>query len=194
MSLDKDALRKQALTHRANLDKSDPSEDPDSLAELFFETFSPDQGTVIACYWPKNDEFDTLPLIDKIFKTGCICALPVIQKDSRVLQFAKWQEGDPLTEGPYKILQPQVNQKTEWLLPDIVCVPLLAFDTKGHRLGYGGGYYDATLESLSNQKPDVISAGIAYAKQAVLFGLPHESHDYSLDWVITPQNANKYKN
>ena len=70
-------------------------------------------------------------------------------------------------------------------------MPLLAFDRRGHRLGYGEGYYDATLADLRARKK-VIAVGLAYAQQAILFNLPAEDHDQPLDWIITPQIAQRY--
>ena len=86
-------------------------------------------------------------------------------------------------------MEPQSNEAVE---PDILIVPMLAFDRKGIRLGQGGGYYDATLETLRNKKT-IQAIGVAYASQAVLFTLPAEAHDQKMDYILTPQGITDYR-
>jgi 5-formyltetrahydrofolate cyclo-ligase len=112
----------------------------------------------------------------------------VVKEDTKILSFAKWEEGMPLKKSPFGVMQPEVNDNTEWLDPDILIIPMLAFDRQGYRIGYGGGYYDATIKHLRTKK-DVIAVGVAYAQQAVLFNLPVEPHDEKMDWIITTQDA-----
>lgn len=190
MHLNKDEMRREAMRHRERIDPV--TEDPDEACEIFFLNIKPQPAQSVGLYVPMGRELDVLPLLEKLLEKGHVCALPVIQKDSRELKFARWQEDEPLEEGPYKVMQPQITDKTEWVEPDIVVVPLLAFDRRGYRLGYGGGYYDATLAALRAKK-DILAVGWAYAQQAVLFNLPKEDHDEQLDWVITPQNAQRFK-
>ena len=78
------------------------------------------------------------------------------------------------------------------LLPDILLIPFLSFDRYGYRLGQGGGYYDATLAHLREEK-DILAIGMGYAQQAVLFKLPAEDHDQKMDMVITPQNVHDFR-
>lgn len=182
----KEMIRQEARLHR---DRIDPrSESIDDAAELFFEAIKPDNDKVIAFYCPSEREFDVMPAIHMALEKNLICTLPVIQNDSRVLKFARFTEDTKMIPGQFNILEPEVNDNTEWLEPDIVIVPLLAFDRHGGRIGYGGGYYDATLAELRKKK-DIIAVGMAYGQQAVLFNLPHEDHDQKLDWIITPLKA-----
>lgn len=182
----KEQLREQALYHR---DRIDPfSEDFEHAITLFCKHINPQAGQVVGLYWPKGREFDTRGLLDELLRGGITCALPVMQKGSRVLEFRTWKEGEELAEGPYGIMQPKGGQV---VLPDILVVPLLAFDRRGQRLGYGGGYYDTTITAIRAEKP-VVTAGFCYAQQAVLFNLPAEEHDVALDWVITPAKAHCY--
>ena len=97
-----------------------------------------------------------------------------------------------MCEGAYGIREPVINAKTMYSDPTIIIVPLLAFDTEGNRLGYGGGYYDATLEYL-RQKSPVIAIGIAFQEQLFEEGLPSEAHDQPLDLVITPERSYRFK-
>jgi 5-formyltetrahydrofolate cyclo-ligase len=180
---EKDDLRAQAARHRERIDPA--SEPADEAACLFAQTIplSPDRS--VAAYWPKGREFPTFDILADLMEQGVPCALPLMREGSRVLSFARWRDGEPLAEGPFGIRQPIENAQTHWIEPDIVLVPLLAFDRRGHRLGHGMGYYDATLADLRSKKP-VVSVGLAWAQQAVLFNLPAEPHDQPLDYVITP--------
>jgi 5-formyltetrahydrofolate cyclo-ligase len=154
-------------------------------------SYSPSKDQQISIYWPKGREFSPALIIEQLLKAGYNVCLPVVQEDSRILKFAQWNESIELHEGPYKVMQPVVDQNTVWCEPDILIVPLLAFDRRGYRLGYGGGYYDATIEDLRSRK-SITAVGLGYGQQAVIFNLPIESHDQKLDWVITPLEAKRF--
>lgn len=186
MSETKETLRQEALRHRVLMDPR--SEDPDEACDIFFDSIKPENGQAVATYWPKDKEFDPYAILERLQKNGHLCALPVVQKDSKELKFVSWSEGEPLEEGPFKVQQPVIGPDTEFVEPDIVIVPLLAFDRRGYRLGYGGGYYDVTLRTLRAKK-DIVAVGVAFACQACLFNLPVEDHDEKLDWIITPKEA-----
>lgn len=189
--LTKDDLRQQAKRHRGALRPS--LEDAEAACDLFFEAVKPSSDHVVALYWPMNNEFSTQLILERLMEEDITCVLPVMQKDSeRVLRFARWRIGDPMQEGAFKVHEPVVTDTTEWATPDIILVPLLAFDRRGHRLGYGSGYYDATLDSL-RQEHEVVSVGIAYDAQMVLFPLPADPHDQPLDLVITPQKVYRFE-
>lgn len=190
MSEQKQVYRIEAKRHRERMDIRD--EDPETAAKNFIKSIKPAEGSVIGIYWPKGREIDTSDLLHLLLEQGHQVALPVMQQDSRVLKYVIWQEHDELVKGEFDILQPAVSDTTEYVRPDIVVVPMLAFDRKGHRLGYGGGFYDATLSALRADKP-VLAVGYAYSKQAVLFNLPSEDHDQALDWVITPKDVHCYQ-
>lgn len=179
----KDILRTEARRHRVRIDPA--LENPEEAARLFFEHIKPRKDQVLAAYWPMGREFDVRPTLEKALALGMACGLPVIQRDSRVLEFIRWRDGEALEKGGHGVLQPKTG---EFIEPDIVIVPLLAFDRRGGRLGQGGGHYDATLADLRAKK-DIVAVGMAYGAQAVLFNLPMEDHDQRLDWVITPQHA-----
>lgn len=184
--MSKETLREQALLYRSRNDFT--SENPEDSIMLFMNNVRPIQGQVIAAYWPKEREFDVRYIIDHILKAGYACALPIVQKDSKILKFALWNSKTPLQKGPFGVMQPTVDEKTSYADPDILLIPFLAFDRKGYRLGYGGGYYDATLADLRKKKT-ITAVGVGYAQQACLFPLPTEPFDEKLDWVITPQQA-----
>lgn len=180
----KSQLREQAIKHRARINLGD--ENIGTVADLFFKHIQPQPGQIIAGYYPKGREFDALRILEQWTEQGGQACLPVVEKDSRILKFYDWNTNSEMQMGSYNIPEP-VEQKNP-VTPDVVIVPMLAFDRSGARLGYGGGYYDTTLKSLRGQK-DIIAVGVAYASQAVLFSLPKESHDQKLDWIITPNGA-----
>lgn len=179
----KNSYREQARLHRDRLDVD--GADFEQIIEVFFKHFTPSKDQIIALYWPHKKEFDCRFLLDELANRGFQCALPRVEKDSRILKFVSWIHKTKMTKGAFGIQEPEDG---EALTPDIVIAPLLAFDQKGYRLGQGGGYYDATLEGL-RAKNNVTYIGIGYAEQAVLFKLPTEPHDVPLDYMVTPQGV-----
>ncbi len=186
----KDILRTEARRHRVMRDPRD--ENPDAALDIFLNNIDVPSNAIVAGYYPTDKEFDPLDILNMLTERGNICCLPVIEKDTRILKFTKWQNGDDLEQGAYKIPQPVVGNDTVWLRPDVLLMPLLAFDRRGNRLGQGGGYYDATLQDLRGEK-QILAVGVAYAAQACLFKLPVEEHDQKLDWVITPKQAHDFR-
>ncbi|MFK7840064.1 MAG: 5-formyltetrahydrofolate cyclo-ligase [Bdellovibrionales bacterium] len=186
MTNPKHELRKAARKHRASMDPF--AEDPEDAAKLFFETIKPNTNAVIAAYCPKGREFDALCIAELAIEKGHKTLLPVINKNNRVLTFLEWDKKTTMTANEFGIEEPKNSSPAD---PDIILVPLLAFDRRGTRLGQGGGYYDATLAHYRAQK-DILAIGVAFSQQAVLFNLPKEDHDEPLDWVITPKEAHYY--
>lgn len=185
----KHRMRQEALRARALLSLS--AADHEALVKNFFEAVSPEPDSVIAAYWPKDRELDTRPLIDELIARGHKVALPVVTKGSRILRFARWHNGIEMVVGAFGVYHPILNADTEFLEPDVVIAPMLAFDLKGRRLGYGGGYYDATLTDL-RARCNVVAAGVGYAQQACLFPLPAEEHDARMDYIVTPQQILRF--
>ncbi len=137
--------------------------------------------SVVAGYWPMGDEIDPRPLMRFLAESGCRLALPVVAAPGRALDFLAWRDGDALVPGPYGTRHPHAASAS--VVPTVLLVPLLAFDRAGFRLGYGGGYYDRTLDSLA-ARSQVRSIGLAYAAQEVA-RVPHDRHDQRLDAVAT---------
>ncbi len=182
----KQMLREEAVRTRGLLSLS--NDELSQFSRLFFENIPLAQDTVVAGYWPKDREFDVRPLLEEVLAQGVCVVLPVVEKGSKVLRFARWHQDIDLVVGAYGINHPVMNEDTEFLEPDVVIVPMLAFDRRGGRLGFGGGYYDATLADFRLRKK-ILAVGVAYAEQACLFNLPSEKHDVRMDWVITQQQA-----
>ena len=183
----KDIMREQAKRTRSMLNNLD-SVAQKNLCQNFFDNIEVSEGTCVASYWSIDRELDTSILMEEMLGKGIKVALPIVEKGSRILKFAEWSNDTPMSIGAYKIPQPEIDDNTAWLEPDIFLVPMLAFDRQGARLGYGGGYYDSTLEEYRNKK-EILAIGLAYAEQACLFHLPSEDHDQKMDWIITEQNV-----
>ncbi|MFT6670007.1 MAG: 5-formyltetrahydrofolate cyclo-ligase, partial [Afipia broomeae] len=138
-------------------------------------------GTIVAGYSPINSELDPFPLMRALADKGATLALPVIIARNHALIFREWQPDEGLVRGPYGIFQP--SSDADDVDPDIVLVPLAAFDRAGHRIGYGRGYYDRTLENLRRVKK-VTVIGVAFAVQEIET-VPRLPHDEQLDCVLT---------
>ena len=142
-------------------------------------------GTVVAGYWPLGDEVDPRPLMAALAQLGCLLALPVVMGRGEALVFRAWEAGDELEAGGHGTRHPLAQAKI--LRPRVVLTPLLAFDRKGFRLGYGGGYYDRTLAEL-RRTGEVTAIGLAFSAQEVA-ALPSEPWDQTLDMILTECGA-----
>lgn len=138
-------------------------------------------GAVVAGYCAFRDEADPRALMQALAARGHPLALPVMVGKALPLRFHRWCEGDAMGVHPYGVSEPLAT--AEMIVPSVLLVPLLAFDRRGIRLGYGGGYYDRTLAALRSTGP-VTAIGIAYAGQECA-GLPWGPHDQPLDAVLT---------
>lgn len=136
-------------------------------------------GKVLSGYMPFRSEIDPLPAMAA--HQGPVC-LPVIPGRDQPLQFRQWQPGAALIEGAFKAMIPAEGAMLE---PEVLIVPMLAFDARGYRLGYGGGFYDRTLEALRAKRP-TIAVGFAFAAQEVA-EVPLEPTDQRLDLMVTEE-------
>jgi 5-formyltetrahydrofolate cyclo-ligase len=138
-------------------------------------------GAVVAGYSPIRSEIDPAPLMQELAARDMRLALPVIAGRDAPLGFRRWTANDKLLRGPLGILEPSPDAAE--IVPDIVLVPLAAFDRSGHRIGYGAGHYDRTLARLRDSKK-IIAIGLAFAVQEIetILALPH---DVALDYVLT---------
>jgi 5-formyltetrahydrofolate cyclo-ligase len=138
-------------------------------------------GVVVAGYSPIRSEIDPAPLIRRLASEGARLALPVVTARGQALRFRVWFPDDRLMRGPLGILEP--SPAAAEITPDIVLVPLAAFDRAGHRIGYGAGHYDRTLAQLRKSRA-VVAIGLAFAAQQVEV-VPALQHDVALDYVLT---------
>ena len=137
---------------------------------------------VIGGYYPVNFEIDDLKLLKKFEENRLIISLPVIKKNFQ-MDFYKWSFSNLLKVNKYGIPEPDVKNK---VYPDILLIPLVAFDKNLNRLGYGGGYYDRYIEKLSKKK-NIIKIGLALSFQKIN-KVPINVYDQKLDYIVT----NKY--
>lgn len=147
----------------------------EELARHFFDSFRFPSSFIIGGYWPVGSELDLKPLLDQAITQGFQCALPCITPQG--LLFRLWKPPMLLEKGPFQICEPPATSAL--VFPDVLLVPLLAFDQRGHRLGYGQGYFDQFLD-----RHPTLTIGIGFAGQAVE-ALPEQPHDRTLDYILT---------
>ena len=170
----------------------------DQLAELSMERLAasadkPALTSVIAGYWPIQSEINPFVLMQALEDIGYPLALPCLVPNSLTgdnsdgfrMIFRRFSISDPLISGPFDILQP--SDEAPEVMPNIVLLPLLAFDEGGRRLGYGGGYYDRALAHL-RQVHSVKAYGLAFSGQQ-LAEIPFEVHDQQLDGILTERGV-----
>jgi 5-formyltetrahydrofolate cyclo-ligase len=179
----KRALRERIKTWRAGLGAEAQREAAEALAQHglgFLPPVAP--GKIVSGFAPIADELRLWPLLRRLAADGYRLALPVMQGKDKPLIFRAWSAGDVMDKGVWNIAEPKADKPA--LEPDIVLVPLLAFDAAGWRLGYGGGYYDRTLKNLRSRKT-IVAVGVAHDEQCVE-AVPRFHYDERLDWVLTP--------
>lgn len=169
----KSALRKQALAARAT------GGDDAALTARLIAVLAPHAGKVLAGYWPMRDEADPRPAMAA--HDGPVC-LPVVTGPARPLLFRAYD--GRLEPGGFGTSHPPADSPE--LVPQVLIVPLAGFDRQGNRLGYGGGFYDRTLQKLRAAGPS-IALGLAYAVQEIR-AIPAEPTDQPLNMIVTDQD------
>lgn len=172
----KAAARKAAFARRAAAHSPQASR---RGARNLIEYLEPYRGRPVSGYMPIRTEIDPLPAMAEMARHGPV-GVPVVMGDGKPLEFHVWDVEAPMILGPFGAEVP-LSARLMW--PDVVVLPLVAFDQTGRRLGYGGGFYDRTLELLSKRGP-VLAVGYAYAAQQA-DDLPAEATDHPLDAVVT---------
>jgi 5-formyltetrahydrofolate cyclo-ligase len=177
----KAGLRRAALGRRAAVEpaatlalKSRLAQEGLGLARLW-------RPYIVSAFHPLRGEPDTLPLLTTLADEGFATALPAVVGRGSPLTFRLWRPGEPTRAGAMSIREPL--EEAPVVDPDLLFVPLACFDRRGHRIGYGAGYYDRTLTNLRAIKP-VHAVGVAYGVCEV-DAVPYETHDQSLDAVVT---------
>jgi len=139
----------------------------------------------IAFCWPLRREFDCRPLVSALLAAGWRACQPVVLEAAKPMQFRAWQPDSPMTTDRHGIPIPDTPICEA---PDIVLLPLVAFDDRGYRIGYGGGYFDRTLASLS---PRPLAIGVGFELGRVDSVRP-EPHDIRLDIIVTEAGLREY--
>jgi 5-formyltetrahydrofolate cyclo-ligase len=181
LSAAKQAARRLARQRRSLIPPDQAARAALQIADRIADRWSLDSGPV-AGYWPLSGEIDPRPLLVR-----CpIAALPVMQGPGLPLLFRRWRQGDPLQTAAFGVQEP--GPEAELVRPFLLLLPLLAFDRRGGRLGYGGGFYDRTLAALRSafraDGAPVIAIGIGFAQQEVP-EVPTGPADMPLDAVVT---------
>ncbi|HYD29721.1 MAG TPA: 5-formyltetrahydrofolate cyclo-ligase [Azospirillaceae bacterium] len=140
---------------------------------------------VVAGYWPMGTEADVRPLLLSLHQAGHTCALPVVAERGRPLSFRAWAPETKLVKAAFGVREPEATAPE--VRPSVLLVPLLSFDRAGHRLGYGGGFYDRTIQALRTGG-GALTVGVGFAAQEVT-AVPRDDHDQVLDWIVTEAYA-----
>ncbi len=180
----KQQLRAAALAARDALSDEARSAAAQAIAARGLP-FALEPGQVVSGYAPIRNELDPVPLMRVLAAKGARLALPVILARGHSLSFRAWSPGDRLTLGSLGI--PEPSPVAAELVPDVMLVPLAAFDRTGHRIGYGGGYYDYTFSHL-RKSHHLIGVGLGFAVQETE-AIPALAHDAALDYVLTERET-----
>jgi len=177
---DKPALRAQALARRDAMPAAERAQAVEAVTQRGFPV-AIGAGLIVSGYSPMKSEFNPVPLMRKATDSGATLALPVTPKRGNPLIMRAWAFGDEMAEGVWGIREPKSDAPE--VFPDIMLVPLAAFDRNGQRIGYGAGYYDRTITRIRAMKP-VLTIGLAFAVQEVA-KVPATEHDARLDLILT---------
>jgi 5-formyltetrahydrofolate cyclo-ligase len=179
----KRAMRREATARRREL--AAPADAGPRLIDNLLGAGAVPDGAPVSGFWPIGSEIDMAPVLRALAARCHAVALPVVVGRDRPLVFRAWREGDAMAEGPYGIREPL--ESAPEIAPQVLLVPLLAFDRAGYRLGYGGGFYDRSL-SMLRAGGRAIAIGAAWAAQEVP-AVPHDQHDQLLDWMLTEREC-----
>lgn len=176
---DKAAARKAAFVRRA---AAHDAHGPGRAGHLS-QVLAGYRGVPLSGYWPIRTEIDPRAAMEEAAAHGPV-GLPVIQGPNQPLRFARWEPDCPMIPGPFGAMVPEAQ---DFIVPEILIVPLVAFTRQGARLGYGGGFYDRTLEMLRSERA-TLAVGFAYAAQEA-DSLPIEDTDQLLDMIVTEREV-----
>ena len=182
LSAAKAEIRKAVLARRATIDAGVAGPRADAVAERMMGLLARFPVGAISAFRAFGDEIGTAPLLGRLDARGYRIGLPVVMGRGRPLVFRQWRPGDVMGSGPYGIEQPLPTASE--IEPDILIVPMAAFDAQGYRVGYGGGFYDRSLAAL-REKKNVVAIGLAYDEQEVE-AVPRDHYDARLDHLVTP--------
>jgi 5-formyltetrahydrofolate cyclo-ligase len=181
VTVNKDAARKAAYAAR----KEAFFRGQGQAAEILADYLADLSGKVLSGYMPMRTEIDPLPAMAA--HRGVV-GVPVIPGPAMPLRFREWSPGCALEAGAFGAMIPAEGA---WVEPEVLIVPLLAFDARGYRLGYGGGFYDRTLEALRARRP-TLAVGFAFAAQEVA-EVPTEPTDQRLDAIVTEEGMRPFR-
>jgi 5-formyltetrahydrofolate cyclo-ligase len=173
-------LRQAMKRRRATAHAENPQAGTQMRDQFLRHVVLPSQSTV-ATTKAFGDEIDPAALTESLRAMGHVLALPVVVGRGQPLLFRRYEAGDRLAKSAFGIEEPPASAPA--VEPDVLLLPLLAFDRRGHRLGHGGGFYDRTIQQL-RQRKNIVAIGLAYACQEVA-EVPKTTHDARLDKIVT---------
>lgn len=145
--------------------------------------------TIIGGYWAMSNELSVTAAMRMLIEQfGATCSLPVVAASNTPLVFRQWSPGTKLEKGGFGTEHPPESSME--CTPDVLLIPLLAFDLNGYRVGWGGGYYDRTLDNLRRDGRDIVAIGSAYSGQQTT-AVVHDELDQPMDWIVTERYAHK---
>ena len=187
---EKSIIRKKQKIIRYKIFDNKPSHFALSLFNEFFEKINFQAINIVSSFISINSEINTRELNNLIFIKNKILCLPVIKKKNSHLIFKQFKSEENFVKGHMNISEPQ--NKNKILIPELIFVPCLAFDKKGNRLGYGGGYYDRTFAYLNKINHRFTSVAYAYEEQKLDY-IPIDKFDFKVDYVITEKNLYSFQ-
>ena len=179
----KKKVRKEAFINRQKAFAADIG----NSASLLSSVLAGYRGVPIAGYLPIKTEINPLSAMEEA-SAHSLVGVPVVQGNSKPLKFARWEPGCNLKKGPFDV---QIPVSSYYFDPEVLIIPMVGFDRNGGRLGYGGGFYDRTLEHLRS-KHATLAIGFAYSEQE-FENLPLDYTDQKLDIIITEREIIEFK-
>ncbi|HNP36843.1 MAG TPA: 5-formyltetrahydrofolate cyclo-ligase [Woeseiaceae bacterium] len=179
------ATRKDFIEKRLRIPRAERQSAQQAVGDLIRDNFSDLDDAAIGFYWPIKGEIDLRPLMQALLADGADAALPVVAEKNQPLEFWAWQSGTKMSRGAGNIPVPGERKLVQ---PTVLLIPLLGFDTSGHRLGYGGGYYDRTLASY-RLKPVTIGVGYEFGRLPTIYP---QAHDIPLDAIVSELGCTRF--
>lgn len=174
------AQRESLLAQRIAVSRDQHASWNTQLGARLLAVLQPARGMVVAAYWPMKGEFDPRFVLRHWREAGARTALPVVLQKAAPLQFRDWRPGMRTSRGVYDLPVPEHG---EILTPQLALIPPIGFDATGHRLGYGGGYYDRTLAAMA---PQPLKIGVAF-EIARIDTIRPQPHDIAMDLIVTQE-------
>ncbi|MEK9673464.1 MAG: 5-formyltetrahydrofolate cyclo-ligase [Rhodospirillaceae bacterium] len=181
MDSDKQQLRERAAKRRAEAHAAVGAAAVEAYTRRLLDLAGAGEGRYASGYLAIGDEMEVRPALAGLLAAGWRTCLPVVVKKDTPLDFRPWRDGDVLEKGVFGTRHPADPAEAT---PDMLIVPLLAFDRGGYRIGWGGGFYDRTLQKLRAAIPRLLAIGAAYAAQEV-DAVPRDQYDQRLDLIVT---------
>jgi len=187
VSAAKRAMRSEMLARRNALTAAQREAGSAAIADRFLDLLHglSARPRCVSAFWPLDGEVDLRPLMHTLTAQGIVVGLPAVRGKDSALVFRRWQPGDPLVAAGFGLSEPAAGAPE--VTPDVLAVPLLAFDSSGRRLGYGGGHFDRTLHLL-RAAGGVLAVGVAYDRQEAA-EVPMNDLDERLDVVVTDRRT-----